>query len=161
MRAIKIGFPLCLLLIASIALPSAAATQHSSRAAKTHSVKAHSRSTHSHGRRAHKKNVRGGWKRHGQQQIASDRVREIQTALIREHYLDGAPNGVWDQRTKNALVKLQASQGWQTKVLPDSRALIKLGLGPNHEGALNLQAESNKNSALLKSSDSLPGTPQQ
>ena len=26
--------------------------------------------------------------------------------------------------------KLQADNGWQTKLIPDSRALIKLGLGP-------------------------------
>jgi hypothetical protein len=26
--------------------------------------------------------------------------------------------------------KLQADNGWQTKLVPDSRALIKLGLGP-------------------------------
>ena len=33
--------------------------------------------------------------------------------------------------------KYQGDNDWQTKVLPDSRALIKLGLGPNHEGLLN------------------------
>jgi hypothetical protein len=26
--------------------------------------------------------------------------------------------------------KLQADNGWQTKIVPDSRAIIKLGLGP-------------------------------
>jgi hypothetical protein len=26
--------------------------------------------------------------------------------------------------------KLQEDNGWQTKITPDSRALIKLGLGP-------------------------------
>jgi hypothetical protein len=26
--------------------------------------------------------------------------------------------------------KVQADNGWQTKLVPDSRALIKLGLGP-------------------------------
>jgi hypothetical protein len=29
------------------------------------------------------------------------------------------------------MAKLQADNGWQTKLVPDSRALIKLGLGPN------------------------------
>jgi len=33
--------------------------------------------------------------------------------------------------------KYQADQGWQSKVVPDSRALIKLGLGPDHAGLLN------------------------
>jgi hypothetical protein len=29
--------------------------------------------------------------------------------------------------------KLQADNGWQSKITPDSRALIKLGLGPNSD----------------------------
>jgi hypothetical protein len=72
-----------------------------------------------------------------QQSIRSERVGQIQLALIREHYLDGKPPGVWDQRTKDAMVRYQAANGWQTKTTPDSRALIKLGLGPRHEGLLN------------------------
>jgi hypothetical protein len=86
------------------------------------------------------KPAKGAWKRHGQQQIDSDRTREIQTALIREHYLDGEPTGSWDDRTRQAFVKLQSEQGWQTKVVPDSRALIKLGLGPKHDNDLNTVA---------------------
>jgi len=35
------------------------------------------------------------------------------------------------------MVRFQGDNGWQTKVTPDSRALIKLGLGPRHEGLLN------------------------
>jgi hypothetical protein len=31
--------------------------------------------------------------------------------------------------------KLQADNGWQTKIVPDSRAIIKLGLGPNNSSA--------------------------
>lgn len=33
--------------------------------------------------------------------------------------------------------RYQADQGWQSKTIPDSRALIKLGLGPNHAHLLN------------------------
>ena len=29
-----------------------------------------------------------------------------------------------------AMQKMQGDNGWQTKITPDSRALIKLGLGP-------------------------------
>jgi len=76
-------------------------------------------------------------KSHGQHGIDADRTREIQSALIREHYLSGEPSGVWDQSTKDALTKFQADNGWQTKITPDSRALIKLGLGPDHKGLLN------------------------
>ena len=33
--------------------------------------------------------------------------------------------------------RYQADNGWQSKSVPDSRALIKLGLGPNHDHLLN------------------------
>jgi hypothetical protein len=70
---------------------------------------------------------------HGQRQIDPDRAREIQTALIREHYLPGPPSGQWDAESQAAMTKYQADQGWQTKLTPDSRALIKLGLGPSQD----------------------------
>lgn len=70
---------------------------------------------------------------HGQQAIDSTRATQIQQALIREHYMAGAPSGNWDDDSKAAMARYQAANGWQTKVIPDSRAIIKLGLGP--EGA--------------------------
>jgi len=76
----------------------------------------------------------------GQQAIQGDRAREIQAALIREGYMKGEPSGVWDQSTKDAMTRYQTDHGWQTKTLPDSRALIQLGLGPNHEDAGNPQS---------------------
>ncbi len=74
---------------------------------------------------------------HGQQGIEGDRARTIQEALIRAKYMDGEPSGVWDQKTKDALTHFQSDNGWQSKVVPDSRALIKLGLGPDHADVLN------------------------
>ena len=74
---------------------------------------------------------------HGQRTIGEERTREIQSALIREHYLNGEPTGVWDADSKDAMMRYQAANGWQTKVTPDSRALIKLGLGPDHKDLLN------------------------
>ena len=68
----------------------------------------------------------------GQRTIDPDRAREIQTALIRENYMNGTPSGQWDADTQAAMLKYQSDHGWQTKLTPDSRALIKLGLGPNH-----------------------------
>jgi peptidoglycan hydrolase-like protein with peptidoglycan-binding domain len=79
---------------------------------------------------------KGAWKRHGQQRIDSARATEIQQALIREKYLNGDPTGNWDSRTEAAMSRYQADHGWQSKVTPDSRALIKLGLGPNHQSDL-------------------------
>ncbi|MGA2249530.1 peptidoglycan-binding protein [Terracidiphilus sp.] len=81
-------------------------------------------------------------KLHGQQAIAPERVTEIQTALIREHYLPGPANGEWDTTTVNAMQKLQADQGWQTKLMPDSRALKKLGLGADYSNAINAKGSS-------------------
>ncbi|HEY6969433.1 MAG TPA: peptidoglycan-binding domain-containing protein [Candidatus Angelobacter sp.] len=87
---------------------------------------------------------KGAWKRHGQQKIDASRATQIQVALIREKYLDGKPNGVWDSRTETAMQRYQADNGWQSKVTPDSRALIKLGLGPDHQSDLiNLDTKSN------------------
>jgi peptidoglycan hydrolase-like protein with peptidoglycan-binding domain len=74
---------------------------------------------------------------HGQQAIEPERVTEIQQALIREHYLSGEANGKWDATTIAAMQKFQADQGWQTKLMPDSRAIKKLGLGPDYSNAIN------------------------
>ena len=91
-----------------------------------------SRSTFAKNRKLRKK-VR----QRGQQKIDAARAREIQQALIREHYMDGEASGVWDAKSQDAMVRFQADNGWQNKVVPDSRALIKLGLGPDHEHLLN------------------------
>jgi sulfite reductase alpha subunit-like flavoprotein len=91
--------------------------------APAHSLHAPAHRTRAPGHSAHQTR--------GQQAIESDRARQIQEALIREKYLDGDASGVWDQRTKEALSRFQEENGWQSKVVPDSRALIKLGLGPS------------------------------
>jgi Putative peptidoglycan binding domain len=72
----------------------------------------------------------------GQRQIEPERATEIQNALIREHYLPGPASGQWDSSTEAAMQKYQADHGWQTKLTPDSRALIKLGLGPHDDTTL-------------------------
>jgi len=74
---------------------------------------------------------------HGQQKIDRQRTLEIQQALIREHYLDGKPTGVWNDSTQQAMQRYQADNNWQSKTTPDARALIKLGLGPDHQHLLN------------------------
>jgi hypothetical protein len=67
----------------------------------------------------------------GQRTIDDDRATQIQSALIKAGYLTGAPSGHWDATSEAAMQKLQGDNGWQTKLVPDSRALIKLGLGPS------------------------------
>ncbi len=88
-------------------------------------------------RTSHKgKKSRKSW-RSGQQKVDPARAREIQEALIRQHYLDGAASGKWDAASEDAMRRYQGDNGWQNKTVPDSRALIKLGLGPNHDHLLN------------------------
>ena len=61
------------------------------------------------------------------------RAMEIQQALIQAHYLNGSATGEWNAETQAAMVKYQTDNGWQSKITPDSRALIKLGLGPKQD----------------------------
>jgi len=127
------GFVWALALLTGVAfLPTLAQAHSRSRVAPKPKTGTIQSSSH---RRISKRH--GAWKRHGQQAIDEQRAREIQTALIQQKYLDGQPTGKWDQSTKDAMTRFQADHGWQTKVTPDSRALIVLGLGPKHENVLN------------------------
>lgn len=108
-----------LLIAALAATPAFASRKH--RPATTH----HHRH-HFHIRHHHHHHVRG------QRGIDSERATQIQEALIKQHYLTGAPSGDWDATTEAAMKKYQSDHGWQTKMTPDSRALIALGLGPDH-----------------------------
>ncbi len=129
---------ICFVCILASALSAAASSKSVPGPAKKVSSKKQSpHSAKSKRASAKSKSKKGAWKRHGQQQIADDRTREIQAALIKANYLDGAPSGSMDARTKAALSRYQQDNGWQTKVVPDSRALIKLGLGPDHSNLLN------------------------
>ncbi len=78
----------------------------------------------------------------GQQAIDPQRATQIQQALIREHYLTGDATGNWDATTVAAMQKYQADHGWQTKLMPDARALKNLGLGPDYSGAINAKGSS-------------------
>lgn len=104
--------------------------KHSAHPATSHK-KAHSTGTAHHGK------TKPVSSRRGQQKIDSERTRQIQEGLIREHYMTGEANGKWDASTEAALRKMQADNGWQSKTVPDSRALIKMGLGPNQDHLLN------------------------
>jgi hypothetical protein len=83
------------------------------------------------------KRPRAAAKRPGQASIDPQRATEIQTALIKSGYLSGEPSGTWDVPSQAAMQKLQADNGWQTKLVPDSRAIIKLGLGPAQDNVAN------------------------
>lgn len=127
------------------AVPAVAARLHHKSGSSSNAHHARSRSS-AHGKaKSHRL--------HGQQSIDSDRVTQIQQALIREHYLNGDASGKWDQDTVAAMQKYQGDQGWQTKLMPDSRALKKLGLGPDYSNALNAK---NSTFAAPPSSSTIP-----
>jgi hypothetical protein len=121
----------CLLAGAQNSATSSTSAQPTHPAAKSHAT-SHSSS------KKHKKSSTSSssWKR-GQQKIDPTRANEIQEALVREHYLDGPPSGKWDDASQKAMERYQADNGWQSKTVPDSRALIKMGLGPDHAHLLN------------------------
>jgi hypothetical protein len=116
------------LILSLAAIPAfATRTQHKAAAGKPHASLKHILSHRTgHGHRAAPKPI-------GQRQIDPQRATEIQSALIREHYLTGNPSGQWDADTEAAMLRYQGDHGWQTKLTPDSRALIKLGLGPTQD----------------------------
>jgi len=70
-----------------------------------------------------------------QRGIDDARATQIQTSLIKSGYLTGEASGHWDAGTEAAMQKFQSDNGWQTKLIPDSRAIIKLGLGPAQDSA--------------------------
>ncbi len=137
-RQVGLSTLLCLavhgLAIAQTTTPPAKPTQATAAPAKKHHATGHTTTTSTH-----KKTSRGkkASRKRGQQAMDSTRAREIQKALIREHYMQGEPSGTWDAATQAAMQRYQADQGWQSKTTPDSRALIKLGLGPSHDHLLN------------------------
>ncbi len=114
----------------------AAKTPTSSRSTRKHKVSAGAatttsatsrKATRSSSRKKRTARVRG------QKKIDADRAQAIQEALIREHYLNGQATGTWNQASEDAMRRYQADHGWQSKTVPDSRALIKLGLGPSQD----------------------------
>jgi peptidoglycan hydrolase-like protein with peptidoglycan-binding domain len=75
-----------------------------------------------------------------QRGIDDTRATQIQTSLIKSGYLTGEASGHWDAGTEAAMQKFQSDNGWQTKLIPDSRAIIKLGLGPAQDSAQSTSA---------------------
>lgn len=133
---------LTLVFSAALIAAPALASRTTQKASTTSS--AHRSSTGTHGRSSRKslKRVVKSHKLHGQQAIDPERATMIQQALIREHYMTGEANGNWDATTQAAMQKYQSDHGWQTRLMPDSRALKSLGLGPDYSSAINAEGAS-------------------
>lgn len=145
---LTVAFASAMLLLWTSPLTAALKTKPGATSVKGHSVpsaRLHASSRTSHGaaaRNSHHarptlKTVSAKPHSRGQQSIDQARATEIQQALIRENYLNGEATGQWDQATRDALTRFQGDHQWQTKVVPDARALIKLGLGPSRQNLLN------------------------
>ena len=65
---------------------------------------------------------------------ASDRIREIQTALQKEGAYQGDPNGKWDDPTVEAMKTFQDKNGLPPTGKIDALTLEKLGLGSETAG---------------------------
>lgn len=104
-------------LVFALSLPAMAATHH-----RHHSLHSIHLRRHSHPL--------------GQRSIDDQRATQIQAALVKTGYLTNSQaSGHWDSTTQTAMQKFQSDNGWQTKLVPDSRAIIKLGLGPSQDTA--------------------------
>jgi peptidoglycan hydrolase-like protein with peptidoglycan-binding domain len=84
-----------------------------------------------------------------QRGIDDTRAIQIQTSLIKSGYLSGQASGHWDAGTEAAMQKFQSDNGWQTKLIPDSRAIIKLGLGPVQDSSQSTSAATSPASGFM------------
>jgi hypothetical protein len=144
-KMIRVGCSM--LLLAGLAYATTATTKSPAKSA-TVTTKKTSHKTSTKGKKSHKITAR----KRGQQKIDPTRAREIQEALIRDGYMQGEASGTWDQTSQKAMEKYQSDNGWQSKVIPDSRALIKLGLGPDHQHLLNPESAMTTAPATAKDS---------
>ena len=145
----------CALVLTCLIVSTASAGQDSgSSSTKTlHKTKSSSSSSKKRSSRKKKSSrVRG------QEKIDSERAQQIQEALIRAHYLNGDATGAWNQASEDAMRKYQADHGWQSKTVPDSRALISLGLGPSKDHLLNPESAMTTVPSAPKSQSLAPTT---
>src|SRR6266853_3660819 len=84
-----------------------------------------------------------------QRGIDDTRATQIQTSLIKSGYLSGEASGHWDAGTEAAMQKFQSDNGWQTKLIPDSRAIIKLGLGPTRDSGQSTSAAASSAAGVM------------
>lgn len=63
-----------------------------------------------------------------------DRIMEIQSALARNGFYEGDPNGKWDTNTVAAMRKFQSANGLESTGKIDALSLQKLGLGSDIAG---------------------------
>lgn len=89
-----------------------------------------------------------------------DRIREIQTALVREGYLKSDPSGKWDADATDAMQRFQQDHAINPTGKLDALSLQKLGLGSEIAGVSAPQpAVANSNAAQPTDPKSQTQTP--
>ena len=89
------------------------------------------------------------------------RISEIQSALARNGYYQGEPNGKWDSNTIGSMQKFQSSNGLEASGKLNALSLQKLGLGSSIAGVgapKPVQPPSSKPPASAPSSTTPPST---
>lgn len=89
------------------------------------------------------------------------RISEIQSALARNGYYQGEPNGKWDSNTIASMQKFQSSNGLEASGKLNALSLQKLGLGSSIAGVgapKPVQPPNNKPPALAPTPAVPPST---
>jgi hypothetical protein len=105
-------------------------THHSRKSSTAAASTSHNKSRNS------KSSSRRKNSRHEPKQKAPtpQRIEEIQTALSRDGYYQGSPNGKWDSSTVDAMRRFQQEHGISPTGKLDAQSLQKLGLGSDVAG---------------------------
>jgi len=93
----------------------------------------------------------------GQKAPSSDRISEIQSALAREGYYKGDPNGRLDANTVAALEKFQSANDLDANGKLDAPTLQKLGLGSDIAGVAAPKTVVPSCCSVAPSGSTLPG----
>jgi hypothetical protein len=110
-----------------------AATSRRSRAPQVLSPtsRRHSSSNRAKHRRNARRSKPNAYQRLAKMQMDPSRVDSIQKALSGAGVYHGVPTGQWDSKTRDAMARYQAQNGFGVTGLPDAKSLMKLGLGPH------------------------------
>ena len=89
--------------------------------------------------------------------LSEPEIREVQQVLVRRGLLRGRVTGVWDDRTRVALVAFQRREGFEASGRIDTRTVTALGLS----GRINVQGGSASQSSSSTSTTQTQGGTQQ
>ena len=103
-------------------------THKAANTASDHSSTHHSSKRHVSSKAAQ---IAAAKRRRAQLRPEPERIEEIQQALVKAGYLNGQPNGHWDDETRAAMRRYQVDHGFPVTGLPEAKSLMKLGLGPH------------------------------